>query len=163
MDDFLPKCSVTLIFWQSLDNKYNFFKKVTILAPSLRMYPLLLLPSAPGLPNTYYHGANASLVGFLAGQNWLAHSFSSRMWQTELGWQEARDLRSSPRCISCDLKRVIISPNPYAHPGLLLQLQIKHGALDRQGHSHSADPKSCLLPTWVSLFWFRAYHPGRSF
>lgn len=74
------------------------------------------------------------------------------MWQKELRWEKARDLCSSPRCtINSNLKQFIISPKPYGHPGLPLQLQIRrgHGALNVQGHQNSNDPKSNLLPTWV--------------
>lgn len=71
------------------------------------------------------------------------------MWQKKLHWEKARDLCSSPRCtINSNLKPFIISPKPYGHPGLPLQLQIRrgHGALNVQGHQNSKDPKSNLLP-----------------
>lgn len=92
------------------------------------------------------------ISGFPSGTELVSTSFSSRMWQTELGWQEARDLCSSPRCINCDLKRFTISPNPYVHPGRLPQRWIRHSALNGQGRSNSADPKSRPPPPGSPYF-----------
>lgn len=59
----------------------------------------------------------------------------------ELGWVEARDPCSSPRCTTKgDLKPFIIPPKPCGHPGLLLQLQIASDALNIQATQKQLAP-----------------------
>lgn len=74
VDSFLPKFSLTVIFWQLLDSKYNVFKKSPFFLFA-RNYPSSAFifshydPGRPALCNTCYHGVNDSLAGFLLGQN----------------------------------------------------------------------------------------------